>query len=290
LLIIFIFIFGLSIGSFLNAVIYRLKAKKSVWRGRSFCPKCKKPLGFWDLIPILSFIFLRGRCRQCHQKISWQYPLVELATGLIFILVFYYFSLFTFSPRFGEAGHLSLFTVISLLFYLFISSVLIVIFVYDLKHYLIPDKVIWPAIIVSSLYWLVGLILYFTNNKEAFFKLYPGLSNYYLVPNPFLTLLGVLLGGGFFLLVVLISRGRWMGGGDIKLGTFMGFVLGFPQIILALFIGFISGSLVGLSLIALKKKTMKSQIPFGPFLVFGTFIALFWGNYILNWYFNILIK
>src|SRR3989344_9670929 len=124
----FIFLFGLIIGSFLNAVIHRLEAKKSVCRGRSFCPKCKHILAWYDLIQLFSFILLQGKCRYCHQKISIQYPLVELATGLLFVLIF--------PPAGGSANGLTLFQIFNLSYWFYIISILIVIFVYDLKYYI----------------------------------------------------------------------------------------------------------------------------------------------------------
>jgi len=280
LFIIFIFIFGLIIGSFLNALIYRLKVKKSVWQGRSFCPDCKKKLGIWDLIPVFSFIFLKGRCRYCHKRISWQYPAVELATGLIFVLIFYY--------QYLVPKTYNLTTIFSLIFYLFISSILIVIFVYDLKYSIIPDKVIWPGISINLIYWLVGVFFYYIGHQRVFYQLFPG--TYQLTPNPLFIILGGLISGGFFLILVLVSRGKWMGGGDVKLGIFMGLFLGFPQILVALFIAFVAGSLISLFLVAWHKKTFKSQIPFGPFLVLGSFVALFWGVSIINWYLSFLLR
>ena len=260
LLFFFVFIFGLVIGSFLNAIIYRIKVKKSVWRGRSICPECKKKLKFWDLIPVLSFLFLHGRCRYCHKKISWQYPIVELLTGIVFVLVFYYQVL--------SSSSLSLFSLIPLFFYLFIASCLIIIFVYDIKNYIVPDEVIWPAIIISTIYTISAVILYFLKYKEIYYKLYP--HTWPPVYSPWYLLYGALIGAGFFLIIVLVSRGKWMGGGDIKLGLLMGIVLGFPLILLALFIAFVFGALVGIFLIILRRKKMKSQIPFAPFLILGT--------------------
>ncbi len=277
---IIIFIFGLIIGSFLNALIYRLKTKKSVWQGRSFCPNCKKKLETWDLIPVFSFIFLRGRCRYCHKKISWQYPAVELATGLIFVLIFYYQYLI---PK-----TYNLTTIISFIFYLFIASILIIVFVYDLKHYIIPDKIIWTGISINLIYWLVGVSFYFMGDQKVFYQLFPGA--YSLTPNPLYIILGGLISGGFFLILVLVSRGKWMGGGDVKLAFFMGLFLGFPQVLVALFISFVVGSIVSIILVAWHKKTFKSQIPFGPFLVLGSFAALFWGVSIINWYLSFLLR
>ena len=136
----FIFLFGLTIGSFLNCVIYRLEKSESFLKGRSYCPNCKHILGWQDLIPVFSFLILKGKCRYCQQKISWQYPLVELFTGLIFLFVFY---------------------ILHSTFYILISCFLIVIFVYDLKYSLIPDKIIYPAIILSLIFNFQFLILQF---------------------------------------------------------------------------------------------------------------------------------
>ena len=141
----FIFILGLSIGSFLNAVIYRLQANKSLLTC-SRCPRCQKELGWHDLVPLISFIFLKGKCRYCQKSISWQYPLVELVTGLLFVFIVYSFSPIT-----------SYQLLISIVYYLLIACLLVVIFVYDLKHYLIPDKVIYPAIVTVLLYRLFGI-------------------------------------------------------------------------------------------------------------------------------------
>ena len=255
---IFIFLLGLAVGSFLNCVIYRLERREGFFWGRSYCPHCKHQLGWQDLIPVLSFIWLRGRCRYCRQKISWQYPLVEIATGLLFLLVFN-FSPFEGSPVGRQFP----------IFYFLISIFLIVIFVYDLKHYIIPDKVIYPAIVVALIYDFLRFL------KSDIL----GMSDF-LIPA-----FGAAV---FFLVIVLTSRGRWMGVGDIKLAFLMGLVLGYPNILAALFLAFLIGAIIGIGLIILGKKTIKSEVPFGPFLVTGTFIALFFGQQIIDWYFQCL--
>jgi len=244
------FILGLLIGSLLNCVIYRLEKGESFLKGRSYCPNCKHSLFWPDLIPVLSFLLLRGKCRYCQKPISWQYPLVELVTGLIFVLVFVYFSAFSF------AGVVCLWA---------ISSLLVIIFVYDFKHYLIPDSAIYTAIALSVVWHLVSGTL----SAKLF---------------PFDALYSALLAALFFFLIVLVSRGKWMGVGDIKLAFLMGLLLGWPGILVALFIAFFLGAIIGIILMVLKKKTMKSEIPFGPFLVLGTFAALFYGGKIVNWY------
>ncbi|MBZ9572784.1 prepilin peptidase [Patescibacteria group bacterium] len=242
-----VFIFGACVGSFLNCLIYRLREKESFLSGRSFCPKCRHKLGFFDLIPILSFIFLKGKCRYCSKRISLQYPMVEIATGGVFLLIFN-FQNFT-----------------TTLYLLIISCFLIIIFVYDLKHYIIPDKIIYPAIVITFLYRVIF-------NFQT--------SNLYS------SILSALAASGFFFLIWLVSRGKWMGLGDAKLAFFMGLFLGYPQILPALFSAFLIGAIIGLGLIAFGKKSLKSQVPFGPFLVAGSFIALFWGEQIIRWYIN----
>lgn len=245
----FIFILGLMAGSFLNCVIYRSEEKKSFLKGRSFCPYCKHQLSWQDLIPVFSFLFLKGKCRYCQKPISWQYPLVEISTALIFLLVFNF--------------QLSIFNFI-------IAPLLIIIFVYDLKHYIIPDKIIYPAVGIAFIYNLLRLILE------------PGRFS-------FGVFWAALAATGFFTAIVLISRGKWMGIGDIKLAALMGLILGFPGILVALFLAFFIGAAVGVGLIAAGKKKLSSEVPFGPFLVTGTFIALFWGEKLLNWYSDVFL-
>lgn len=230
-----VFVFGLIVGSFLNCVIYRLEQGESFLKGRSFCPFCKHTLLWQDLIPVFSFVFLKGKCRYCQQKISLQYPLVEIATALLFLLIFnFQFSIFNF----------------------IIVPFLIIIFVYDLKHYIIPDKVIYPAIIIA------------------------GIFNFQF------SILSAIGAAVFFAAIVLVSYGRWMGIGDIKLAFLMGLILGFPNILVALFLSFFIGAIIGIGLIISGKKKLKSEIPFGPFLVAGTIIAMFVGKELVNWYLN----
>jgi prepilin signal peptidase PulO-like enzyme (type II secretory pathway) len=269
-----VFLFGLIIGSFLNCVIYRLSlpnfSLKNLGglKNRSYCPHCKHLLSWQDLIPVFSFIFLKGKCRYCQKPISLQYPIVEISAGLMFLLIFNQFSIgeedFVLFFNFASTNGSSVFNFLNLIYYWTIASFLIVIFVYDLKYYIIPDQVIYPAILVSGIWYLVSGI---------FFNLYT-LDTIY-------SAIGAAV---FFLAIVLISRGKWMGVGDIKLAFFMGLVLSWPNILLALFLAFFIGATVGIGLIISNKKTLKSEIPFGPFLVTGTFLALFWGNELISWY------
>ena len=259
-----VFVFGLAVGSFLNCVIYRLSL---IPKGRSFCPYCKHILSWQDLIPVLSFLILKGKCRYCQKKISLQYPLVEIATGLLFLLIFNFEFLIS-----NKILILNFETITYLLYLLIISSLLLIIFVFDLKHYIIPDKIIFSAIFIVLLFRILELI---QNSKLEIQNL-----------NPVFSGLGA---AGFFLFIVLISRGKWMGFGDVKLAFLMGLFLGFPNILVALFLAFLIGAIIGVGMILFGKKTLKSEVPFGPFLVTGTFIALFWGEIIINFYLNLFI-
>ena len=265
-----IFVLGLIVGSFLNVVIFRLESGEKIVNDRSRCLYCKHTLAWYDLIPVLSFIFLKGKCRYCKKKISWQYPLAEIGTGILFILML---NLFNTPLTPSLEGNYFQYPILHLAFWLYIISSLIVIFVYDLKHYIIPDKVIYPAIII-----VIGFDLF--NNFQ-----YP-ISN---IQSAFNFLIPAILASGFFYAIVIITRGKGMGEGDVKLAFLMGLILGWPVIIFSVFLAFISGSIVGIYLILTGKKKMKSMIPFGPFLVFGTFIGLFWGKEIIKWYMEILL-
>jgi len=300
-----IFLFGLVVGSFLNCIIYRLqigegflrgsprrKAPKenkfptgqaSFLRGRSFCPRCGHTLSWDDLIPIFSFLILRGRCKYCQKPISWQYPIVETATGLLFLLIF---NFFTPTPNFGVGASFSIsnFQFLTFLYYLLISCFLIIIFVYDLKHYIIPDQVIYPAIATAFVYRLFEFLSF--NNWDLFRNWKLEIENLQPLLN---SLLSAIIASAFFLLIVLVSRGRWMGVGDIKLAFFMGLFLGWPNISVALFLAFLIGAIIGIGLILIGKKTMKSEVPFGPFLVTGTFLAMFFGCGLISWYLTLFL-
>lgn len=244
---IFVFLFGLIIGSFINVLADRLPEDKSIG-GRSYCPRCQKVLGWYDLFPVVSFLFLGGHCRYCRQKISWQYPIVELATAGLFLLIFKW--------QFSDAGQWS---VLNFFYFLFITACLLVIFISDLKYYIIPDQIIYAAAIFTVVYqgWFFRDLLW--NNLTAAF-----------------------LAGGFFLTLIFVSHGAWMGWGDVKLALVMGLILGWPKILLALFLAFFAGAAVGLGLILFGRKNWKSEIPFGTFLSAGAFLILLASNRLIN--------
>jgi prepilin signal peptidase PulO-like enzyme (type II secretory pathway) len=249
---IIVFIFGLAVGSFLNVLIWRLHTGESILNGRSYCPKCKHVLGAKDLVPVFSFLFQKGKCRYCGKLIDWQYPLVELATAILFVAAFLQISDFRFQ-------------ILELLKNWFVISVMVVVFVYDLKYTLILDKVIYPAAVVA----LLASPLIDGQGVRR------GIAT---------ALVAAAIGGGFFLLQYALSKGKWIGGGDVKMGFLMGLILGIKGLLVALFFSYVLGALAGSILVAASKKTMKSAIPFGTFLAVGTLIAMFWGEEILRWY------
>lgn len=251
-----IIIIGLIIGSFLNVIILRFDDLMSIFVGRSKCPHCEEKLVWYELVPVLSYLALRGKCRSCKKKISVQYPIVEAGTALIFSLLFW---------KFG----LSLeFVVLSL-----VSCILMVIFIYDILEQQISD---W-LVISASILWLIYLLI------NHFFLLAPIsqlLSSFY----------GLLVLGGFLGFMVLISRERWMGAGDIGLGALLGFIIGWPTVLLSGFLAFLIGAVIGIILILTKSLKFQSKLPFAPFLILGFWIAAIWGQPIINWYTNLMFK
>lgn len=244
------FLFGLIIGSFLNVVVCRLNLAQSLL-GRSNCPQCKNKINWYDNIPLLSFIILKAKCRNCQGKISWQYPLVEFFTGVVFLLVGKYF----FSP-------LDIETWISTFYYLSIFSLLLVIFVYDWNYMEIPMIVFWIA-----------------TGFAVLFSIFSDWLNF--IPQLGIWNLGIFSGmvGGiaaflFFFILVSVSKEKWMGMGDAYLAFLAGFVVGFPRIFLVLVLAFFIGSVCSIILLAMKKKTMKSQVPFAPFLVSAIILSI----------------
>ena len=282
-----VFIFGLVFGSFLNVVVYRLKSGGSIGLSRSFCPNCRTILRWYDLIPILSFICLRGRCRYCHKKISWQYPIVEILSGLIWVIVAYKIN-FQFFPTFQSGSSISqpnlgnlgeIGTIFIFLYYIFILSSLLVIAVYDFKWRIIPDKIVYPAIAAALIFNLFEISKY--QNLEILKYL-----NIEIFIWPFLVAIVAFL---FFFLIFYFSNGKAMGLGDAKLAFLIGLFLGHPLAVAAFMLAFVIGAIFGIILIGLgkifshyKKWGMKSQIAFGPFLVLGAFLAFFFSNLIIK--------
>lgn len=220
-------VLGLVIGSFLNVLIWRLNDEKAPkwWRGRSICPRCKRQIAWYDNVPLLSFIFFGGRCRYCHNKISWQYPLVELGTAGAFVFIGWQPPLLT------------------------LGAVFIVIFFSDWIYGLIPDEMI-----------ILGSV-----------------ATVFLTPSLIVGILSALV---LFVLVVA-TRFRGMGLGDVKLAFLMGFFLGWPKILFAFWFAFVLGGIAALILLLLKKVRFSDKIAFGPYLVLGTLFAALWSSTLL---------
>ncbi len=250
-------IFGLLVGSFVNVVILRLHAGKQFVKGRSECLQCRHSLGALELVPVISWVALRGRCRHCKQSISIQYPLVELTTAVLFALSYTQFTFTTFAD------------ILMFVMWLYILAAMIALAVYDIRWYLLPDKMLLPLIIPASALALAN-----------------GVINHSLQPvvGP---IAAALLFGGFFYSLAAVSKGKWMGGGDIKLAFVMGLILGLQKTALAMLLAFNSAAIVGVFLILLKIKKRRDYIPFGPFLIAGTIIAYLYGTEIINWYMNV---
>ena len=285
LLYILVFISGLFFGSFLNLVSDRILKKEKILFGRSKCEHCKKPLKPQHLIPLLSYIMQKGKCAMCGEKLSWYYPFSEVLTGLTFVGATYYTAVLKdFFPP----------SIISLVFLLIVFSAYIIIVLTDLKFRVIPDKVVWPAIIFVFLFMIINaiyyLISYYVRLKNDAFGVYLLESGYlhvqglYILKSLGMVVLSAAVIAGFFAFLVKITKGKGMGGGDIKLGLLIGLFNGFPHNIIAIFLGFIVGAFTSLVLILFKLKTMKDTVPFGPFLILGSLIALLWGDQLWQFY------
>ncbi|MFC1515957.1 prepilin peptidase [Thermodesulfobacteriota bacterium] len=249
-----VFIFGMCIGSFLNVCIYRLPASQSISDPpRSVCPNCGGPIRFYDNIPVLSYLLLKGRCRHCNAPISYRYPLVEILSGLFAFCIFL---------EFGT-------TLQGVVYYAFISCLIVITFI-DIDHQIIPNSITLPGIPVFFL---------------ASFAV-PAMT--YLD-----SILGILIGGGSLYFVgwtyYLIKKEEGMGGGDIKLLSMIGALLGWKGVVFTIFIGSAVGTVAGMMVMVYTRlMDAKLRIPFGPFLSLGAISYVFFGSRIIFWYFNAL--
>lgn len=246
------FIFGTAIGSFLNVLIWRLPREESI-QGRSHCPHCQHQLKWVDLIPVLSILLQRGRCRYCRKPVSLRYPLIEIVTGLLFALAMWC------SPIIDLPSGL-LFLKIAV-----VIAICVVVFVIDLEHYLILDRVVFPAIILMLVFALILPATLTTSLLGAATAFIP------------------------FWLLWAGSKGKWMGYGDVKFAAFMGLALGLRGVLVALFLSFVLGAVIGLLLIAAGKKQLGSKVPFGTFLSVATIISILFGTQLWNLYWSLFM-
>ncbi|HVY67837.1 MAG TPA: prepilin peptidase [Patescibacteria group bacterium] len=255
-------VFGAIVGSFLNVVILRLPLGQSLG-GRSHCPHCGHILGAIDLVPLLSYLALRGRCRYCRGAVSARYFIIEAVTALLFAATFLWVS-----PT-AAAGWLLL-----IKFWL-ADSLFLAIFVIDLEHFLILDKLL---LFGAAAVFVLNIALDISLHLQPW--AWPGAS--------LGGLFAAIAGACPFYLLWYFSAGRWMGFGDVKLALFLGLVLGWPGIVLALFLAFCLGGAVGSLLLLFTKKTMKSRLPFGTFLTAAALLTMFYGDRLLAWYLALL--
>lgn len=257
LLLLTLTLFGLVFGSFISALSYRSVKGISIFKGRSFCDKCKKKVGWNDNIPIISFILLKGRSSCCRRKISLRYPLIEFFTMLSFLVTGIRFLNYA-----GIGGPISawrdLLGFYSLPYLLFIGIFLITIFITDYEHKLILDKFVFIP------FSLTLLLIIFFNPDYSYANLFLSFASAF-----------------FFLLIHLLTRGKGMGLGDVKLALLPPLILGWPFTLIWLFLSFIIGAIVGVVLILFKKAKFGKQIPFGPFLIIAYFLVLFLGDKLL---------
>ncbi len=270
----FVFILGLAAGSFISASAWRLYinqfadkrklSKKilklkpgtlSISKGRSVCEYCGHQLAAKDLVPVLSWISLKGKCRYCQTKLSWEYPAVELVTGLLFMASYWSWS-FTQNADY-----------VSFALWLAVLSALILLALFDIKWMLLPNAILYPLIAVATA-WVIVQGVFFGGGAQ-------------LIKD---SVLGLAFVGGIFYLLFIVSKGKWIGGGDVKLGIFIGIFLGFYKSILAFILAFNLAALIILPLLLLGLLKRRTPIPFGPFLILATIISVLYGAELIQWY------
>jgi leader peptidase (prepilin peptidase) / N-methyltransferase len=245
-----VFIFGACIGSFLNVCVYRIPISRSIVKPGSMCPRCQSSIRFYDNIPILSYLWLMGKCRRCGEKISIRYPIIEMLTGFLACICFIKFG---YSLEF-------------IIYFAFITILLVISFI-DLDYKIIPDIISLPAIPIGLLTaWIVPSITFI----DAF--------------------IGTLLGGGILYFIAwtyqMITGKEGMGGGDIKLLAMIGAFIGWKGVLVTIFIASASGTIVGILLMLIAHKNIKYAVPFGPFLAIGAVIYVFIGSELIHWYYG----
>jgi prepilin signal peptidase PulO-like enzyme (type II secretory pathway) len=281
MIVLMLFVFGLCLGSFVNAYVWRqhmsgageenekrkTKAQQrknkqySILKGRSMCVECEHELAAKDLVPLFSWLSLQGKCRYCHKSIAWQYPAVELLTALLFVLSYLVWPVDFDTQQWVLLG-----------FWLAFLVGLVALAVYDLKWMLLPNTMLLPLVVISLLQ-LITLMVWQQDLEPLWSAFW-----------------GVVIGGGLFYVLFQVSDGKWIGGGDVKLGAVLGLFIGGPmQAILLLFFGSLIGTLVAVPLLATGKAQRTSKLPFGPFLIAAAFIVFLFGASILSWYNSLLI-
>ena len=257
LIAIIVFLFGAIIGSFLNVCIVRIPRGASIIQPPSHCPGCKNPIRFYDNVPLISYLLLLGRCRDCGARISPRYVLVELLMAFLVVALYYEFG-------------------VSLAFFvgvIFVAALVVISFI-DLEVRIVPDVISLPGIVVGLVFSLIARYLIHDPSD--------------LVPSPLSALLGILIGGGFLLALAWAYEAftgvEGMGGGDIKLLAMIGAFLGWPSIPVTLFLSSLGGSIIGITAMLVKGVGRKYALPFAPFLCLGALLYLFFGRELIDFY------
>jgi leader peptidase (prepilin peptidase)/N-methyltransferase len=278
--IVILFWLGICFGSFVNALVWRTRqqslAKKktkdkrqatndySVLTGRSMCPNCRHELKTLDLVPIFSWLGLKGRCRYCHKAISWQYPLVELAGGVVFAISYY----FLIDGTGGAGGWLLFIT------WLLTSVGLLALLVYDFRWMILPNRILYPTFCVALAGRLAYIVLFSDKIASDLWSL----------------VMSITVSSGIFWLMFMASKGRWIGYGDVRLGLITGTVLASPALsTLMIFGASLLGMLFALPGLARGSKNLVAKIPFGPFLIASTWLCLLFGDKIIDWYKGLML-
>jgi leader peptidase (prepilin peptidase)/N-methyltransferase len=278
MIIVVLVVLGLCFGSFVNALVWRLheqaaeahkkgpdkqyQRQLSIGRGRSMCPHCKHELGVMDLLPLASWLSLKGKCRYCGRAISPQYPLVELATACLFVASYLWW------PETLQGAQIAVFV----LWLPFLTG-LVALAVYDLRWLLLPNRLMHPLGVLAA---AQAVIIIASSDKPLV-----AFSN---------TVLALAIGGGIFYVLFQVSGGKWIGGGDVKLGWLLGLIAATPaRSLLFIFLAAIGGSLVSLPLVATGRLKRTSTIPFGPFLIAGLIVVRLFGAGILHWYTHVVL-
>ncbi len=259
---------GLSFGSFVNALVWRIrelestssKKKRKVLSpisGRSMCPRCKHELGPLDLLPVLSWVFLRGKCKYCKKPISWQYPLVELIGAVVFVASYLFWPVTLVGTLW-----------IAFIVWLAIITVLLALAIYDLRWMELPDSLVVVLSVFSVIFVLVQFAVQAISVSELISSMFSA---------------GLLF--AVFYILFQVSKGRWIGGGDVKLAPALGLLAGsLASVALVVFIASLIGSIIGIPLLIFKKQKHQIKLPFGPLLIIGLLVVFFYGNNIINWY------
>jgi len=264
LIIIALALLGLCFGSFVNAAVWRIKNNKDFVNGRSECTHCHKQLKWQDLVPVFSWLFLKGKCRYCKKPISLQYPLVELAVASIFIISYCAWPSLLISVADWSIFSLWLVSIV----------LLAILFVYDLRWFLLPDKIMYPLIGIGI---VIATIRIFAADNSALALLDIAIA--------------VAILSGLYLALFMVSKGRWIGFGDVKLGLYLGLALGSAKnALLCLFLANIIGCLIVVPAMLMGKLRRDSHVPFGPFLIVAFIVAMLWGDRIVDWYISLSLN